>query len=132
MPSESTFKAPEGVLLCDGVIDGVQVSSSRPGTISFIGGTEDTWCGAGSGWVDYKGLVYSTNGKKLRVTGSGDWNRVGLTMSFFGDLNDNPMDGPIAAEPKNGNCDLDKPITPEDEGEPVTEVTLRGAFIAHD
>ena len=126
-PSSSTFEAKDGVITCDGEFEGRTISAD-PGTISFVGGTTDTWCAHGTGWVDVSIELRSTDGRKVRAKASGTWQRYGLAGTFAGDVDGTPAAGPIVAEPLNGNCDLDNPLTPEDEGEPVRDVTLRSVL----
>lgn len=123
-PSRSTFTSNEGTIQCTGGFDGIAVAGL--GTMSFVGGTENTWCVAGDGWVKGHASVPTVDGDQLKLKIEGEWNRVGLAMTVTGEVNGDPMRGAIVAQPRDGNCDRDNPLTPEDEGEPVKTVTLRG------
>ena len=126
-PSASTFEASDGVITCSGTFDGRAIAAD-PGTISFVGGTTDTWCGAGSGWVDARVELRDEAGRKIKRDADVTWNRIGLAMTFTGEVGEAHAVGEGVAEPQNGNCDVDNPLTPEDEGEPVTEVIVRAVM----
>jgi hypothetical protein len=128
-PSPSSFTAKNGTISCDGTVDGVEVAGDGDGVLSFVGSTENTWCGAGDGDVEFAGWLPRADGHgRLRLSGAGTWHRVGLVMSFQGEVNDAPAAGTISAQPQDGNCDADNPLTAQDEGVPVTTVTLRGVI----
>ena len=130
-PSESSFHTPEpGTITCNGTFEGRKIDGT--GTITFTGHTTDTWCGAGTGYVDVvaelpvttrqKGARRSKKPKKYVMRTRSHWRRVGLAGTIEGMVRGDASAvyrGPFEAQPLDGNC----------KDEPVRHVTLRSQLV---
>ena len=130
-PHESRFHTPEpGTITCKGTFEGRDVDGT--GTISFTGYTSDTWCGAGTGYVDVvaelpvarkqKGARRTKKPKTYVMRTRSHWRRVGLVGTVEGMVRGSASSvyrGPFTAQPLDGNC----------KDEPVKHVTLRSQLL---
>ena len=118
-PHESTFHTPEpGSITCTGTVEGRELDGT--GWITFTGATSDTWCGAGTGYVDVTAVIPDTSGRKFKLRTRSNWSRVGLTGVISGAFRDgSPYRGPFEAQPLDGDC----------HSEPVRHVTLRSQLV---
>lgn len=108
-PSPSEFESTgSGTLTCTGVVDGVEVEGTGP--LHMSGSTSDTWCGAGSGTIEFTARVPRRDGRgHVRLEGTQAWNRVGLVLATRS-TSGVPASGPMYAQPLNGDCH-ETPVT---------------------
>lgn len=113
-PSVSDFESTgDGAITCTGFVDGVEVLGTGP--FKQTGHTENTWCGAGTGYADYRASIPRKDGHgSVKIAGHVEWVRVGLVLEAH--TTSGPrVAGPMYAQPLNGDC----------HNEPVTLVRLR-------
>ena len=117
-PSVSDFASTgEGTLTCTGVVEGVEVEGT--GKLTQEGHTDNTWCGAGTGYVDYRASLPRKDGHgKVRIEGHIEWSRVGLVLTTRATSGPS-VAGPMYAQPLNGDC----------KNTPVTLVRLRAPLL---
>lgn len=108
-PSPSEFASTGyGTLTCTGVVRGVEVEGTGP--FEMQGQTSDTWCGAGTGTVQFTAQLPRKDGKgKVKVAGTQAWTRTGLVLTsrHTGGV---PVSGLMYAQPLNGDC-RETPVT---------------------
>jgi hypothetical protein len=114
-PSASDFRSTGyGTLTCTGTVEGVAVEGTGP--FSMTGHSDNTWCGGGTGHVDYAASVPRKDGRgKVKLSGRVEWVRVGLVLHSTATSGPRLV-GPMYAQPLDGDC----------RNEPVTTVRLRG------
>jgi hypothetical protein len=108
-PSASTFESTGyGTVTCTGTIGGVEVEGTGPFTEK--GSTDNTWCGAGTGSIDYRASVPRKDGRgKVKIEGHVEWKRVGLVLETRA-TSGPKVAGPMYAQPLNGDC-RETPVT---------------------
>lgn len=108
-PSASEFASTgDGTITCTGQVDGIAVEGTGP--FRQTGSTDNTWCGAGTGYVDYKASLPRRDGRgKVRIEGHIEWSRIGLVLETRA-ISGPSVVGPMYAQPLNGDC-KDTPVT---------------------
>ncbi len=102
-PSASDFASTGyGTITCTGAVDGVAVEGTGP--FEMTGHTDNTWCGAGTGYVDYRASLPRKDGTgKVKIKGHVEWSRVGLVMEIHATSGPR-LAGAMYAQPLNGDC----------------------------